>query len=220
MHRRTFLGLERRPARRRRVRWLDPGQPAVTRRCCSPPATTPTARTTRSAIAWMAHRPSPPASASAATTWRRTRRLPLAVFVGRRPSRESYLIDPRDGRLLQTLASPADRHFYGHGVFHQAGEWLLQHRERHRRARSRRARRLPPAGLRGCCAWPSTRPTASARTRCCGCPTAKPWWWPTAASAPRPTAARCSTSPAMEPSLVLMTRDGDTAQQGASGRSR
>ena len=37
--------------------------------------------------------------------------LPLAVFVGRRPSRESYLIDTRDGRLLQTLASAQDRHF-------------------------------------------------------------------------------------------------------------
>ncbi|MFC0708153.1 DUF1513 domain-containing protein [Azorhizophilus paspali] len=51
-------------------------------------------------------------------------RLPLALFVGRRPSRESYLVDTRDGRLLQTLASPADRHFYGHGVFHAGGEWF------------------------------------------------------------------------------------------------
>lgn len=50
--------------------------------------------------------------------------LPLAVFVGRRPSRESYLIDTRDGTLLQTLASPAHRHFYGHGVFHQDGDWF------------------------------------------------------------------------------------------------
>jgi len=50
--------------------------------------------------------------------------LPLAVFVGRRPSRESYLIDSRDGRLLQVLASPPDRHFYGHGVFHRDGEWF------------------------------------------------------------------------------------------------
>ncbi len=50
--------------------------------------------------------------------------LPLAVFVGRRPSRESYLIDSRDGRLLQVLASPVDRHFYGHGVFHEDGEWF------------------------------------------------------------------------------------------------
>ncbi|AEA85174.1 putative lipoprotein [Stutzerimonas stutzeri DSM 4166] len=50
--------------------------------------------------------------------------LPLAVFVGRRPSRESYLIDSRDGRLLQVLASPPNRHFYGHGVFHRDGEWF------------------------------------------------------------------------------------------------
>src|SRR5690606_17384367 len=50
--------------------------------------------------------------------------LPLAVFVGRRPSRESYLIDTRDGRLLQTLHTPADRHFYGHGVFHRGGDWF------------------------------------------------------------------------------------------------
>ncbi|MGL4316493.1 MAG: DUF1513 domain-containing protein [Pseudomonas sp.] len=50
--------------------------------------------------------------------------LPMAVFVGRRPSRESYLVDLRDGRLLQTLASPKDRHFYGHGVFHKDGGWF------------------------------------------------------------------------------------------------
>jgi len=50
--------------------------------------------------------------------------LPLAVFVGRRPSRESYLIDIRDGTLLQTIASPAQRHFYGHGVFHRDGDWF------------------------------------------------------------------------------------------------
>src|SRR5471032_1740094 len=36
-------------------------------------------------------------------------------------------------------------------------------------------------------------PTVSARIRCRGCPTAKPWWWPTAG---------------LEPSLVLMQRDG------------
>ncbi|MFC3606617.1 DUF1513 domain-containing protein [Stutzerimonas tarimensis] len=49
---------------------------------------------------------------------------PLAVFVGRRPGRESYLIDTRDGSLLQVLHSPAERHFYGHGVFHHSGEWF------------------------------------------------------------------------------------------------
>ncbi|MDP3815359.1 DUF1513 domain-containing protein [Pseudomonas sp.] len=50
--------------------------------------------------------------------------LPLALFVGRRPSTQSYLIDSRDGRLLQTLHAPAQRHFYGHAVFHKGGEWL------------------------------------------------------------------------------------------------
>ena len=50
--------------------------------------------------------------------------LPLALFVGRRPSTQSYLLDSRDGRLLQTLRTPAQRHFYGHAVFHKDGEWL------------------------------------------------------------------------------------------------
>lgn len=50
--------------------------------------------------------------------------LPMALFVGRRPSTQSYLIDTRDGRLLHTLNSPKQRHFYGHAVFHKDGEWL------------------------------------------------------------------------------------------------
>ncbi len=50
--------------------------------------------------------------------------LPMALFVGRRPSTESYLIDTRNGRLLQTLRSAQQRHFYGHAVFHKDGEWL------------------------------------------------------------------------------------------------
>jgi hypothetical protein len=50
--------------------------------------------------------------------------LPLALFVGRRPSNQSYLIDCRDGRLLQTLQAAENRHFYGHALFHHSGEWL------------------------------------------------------------------------------------------------
>lgn len=49
---------------------------------------------------------------------------PLAFYVARRPGTESYLIDLRDGRLLQTVSTPADRHFYGHAVIHKDGEWL------------------------------------------------------------------------------------------------
>ena len=50
--------------------------------------------------------------------------LPLAVFIARRPGTESYLIDLKSGRLLQTIASGPDRHFYGHAVIHGDGEWL------------------------------------------------------------------------------------------------
>ena len=50
--------------------------------------------------------------------------LPIALFVARRPGTESYLIDLRDGRLLQTIASQPNRHFYGHAVIHKSGEWL------------------------------------------------------------------------------------------------
>ncbi|MDB6144014.1 MAG: lipoprotein [Pseudomonas sp.] len=50
--------------------------------------------------------------------------LPLALFVARRPGTESYLIDLRDGRLLQTVTSGPNRHFYGHAVTHKGGEWL------------------------------------------------------------------------------------------------
>lgn len=51
-------------------------------------------------------------------------RQPLALFVARRPGTESYLVDLRSGALLQTLRSPANRHFYGHAVVHKDGEWL------------------------------------------------------------------------------------------------
>lgn len=50
--------------------------------------------------------------------------LPVALFVARRPGTESYLIDLRDGSLLQTLKSRPNRHFYGHAVIHKDGEWL------------------------------------------------------------------------------------------------
>lgn len=50
--------------------------------------------------------------------------LPLAVFVGRRPSTESYLLDLQTGQLLQTFTTPANRHFQGHAVFDGRGERL------------------------------------------------------------------------------------------------
>ncbi len=50
--------------------------------------------------------------------------LPLAVFVGRRPSTESYLVDLQSGQLLQTFITPSNRHFQGHAVFDRSGERL------------------------------------------------------------------------------------------------
>ncbi|MEB0091088.1 DUF1513 domain-containing protein [Pseudomonas sp. CCI4.2] len=50
--------------------------------------------------------------------------LPLALFVARRPGTESYLLDVRDGRLLQTINSLPNRHFYGHAAIHKDGDWL------------------------------------------------------------------------------------------------
>ena len=50
--------------------------------------------------------------------------LPLAVFTGRRPSTESYLIDLQTGQLLQTFSTPSNRHFQGHAVFDARGERL------------------------------------------------------------------------------------------------
>ena len=49
---------------------------------------------------------------------------PIALFVARRPGTESYLIYLRDGRLLQTLVSQPNRHFYGHAVIHKDGDGL------------------------------------------------------------------------------------------------
>src|SRR5690606_13409730 len=46
----------------------------------------------------------------------------------------------RDGRLLQVLHSPADRHFYGHAVFHRSGAWLYA---------TENGTRDPGRGLRG-----------------------------------------------------------------------
>jgi len=49
---------------------------------------------------------------------------PLALWVARRPGTESHLIDLQTGRLLQTVKTPSDRHFYGHALFDSSGQWL------------------------------------------------------------------------------------------------
>jgi hypothetical protein len=49
--------------------------------------------------------------------------LPIALFVARRPGTESYLIDLRDGAAANRASQP-NRHFYGHAVIHKSGDWL------------------------------------------------------------------------------------------------
>ncbi|MFF7708167.1 DUF1513 domain-containing protein [Pseudomonas sp. NPDC007930] len=51
-------------------------------------------------------------------------RLPLALFVARRPGTACYLLSLPSGQVLQTLEAEPGRHFYGHGVAHAAGEWF------------------------------------------------------------------------------------------------
>ncbi len=114
--------------------------------------------------------------------------LPIALFVARRPGTESYLIDLRDGTLLQTVTSQPNRHFYGHAVVHKDGEYLYA---------TENDTTDPGRGLLGCtgskasgwCTAARSPPMASDHIKCRGCPMAKPWWWPTAVSAPRPKAA-------------------------------
>ena len=74
--------------------------------------------------------------------------LPLAVFVGRRPSRESYLIDSRDGTLLQRTTPPKPAAAFSGSIVSRVVSW---------------------------CAVVSIPPTASARISCCGCRMARHW---------------------------------------------
>lgn len=54
-----------------------------------------------------------------------------AVFFARRPGQHLYVVDLQQGRLIQTLESAADRHFYGHGVISADGQWLLASEQRY-----------------------------------------------------------------------------------------
>lgn len=51
--------------------------------------------------------------------------LPLTLFIARRPGTHGYLIDTRNGNLLQTLEARTNRHFYGHGLFDHDGTLYL-----------------------------------------------------------------------------------------------
>lgn len=131
----------------------------------------------------------------------------VALFVARRPGTESYLIDLEDGRLLQTLRSQPDRHFYGHGVFHKSGEWLYV---------TDNDTRDPGRGVLGVYAYADRRLSFQGELSTHGLGPHQVSWMPdgetfVVANGGIRTEAESRKEmnlDAMEPSLVLMRRDG------------
>ncbi|WP_414159931.1 DUF1513 domain-containing protein [Pseudomonas sp. BNK-45] len=133
--------------------------------------------------------------------------LPIALFVARRPGTESYLIDLRDGSLLQTLSSQPDRHFYGHAVIHKDGQWLYA---------TENDTRDPGRGLLGVYRFEGERLVHSGELSTHGIGPHQVSWMPdgetlVVANGGIRTEAESRVEmnlDAMEPSLVLMQRDG------------
>jgi len=132
---------------------------------------------------------------------------PLALFVARRPGTESYLIDLRDGRLLQTIASQPNRHFYGHAVIHKSGDWLYA---------TENDTSDPGRGLLGVYRFEGERLVHSGEISTHGIGPHQVSWMPDGetlivANGGIRTEAESRVEmnlDAMEPSLVLMQRDG------------
>ncbi|WP_248802780.1 DUF1513 domain-containing protein [Pseudomonas sp. MWU13-2100] len=132
---------------------------------------------------------------------------PLALFVARRPGTESYLVDLRDGRLLQTIASQPHRHFYGHAVIHKSGDWLYA---------TENDTRDPGRGLLGVYRFESERLVHAGEISTHGIGPHQVAWMPDGetliiANGGIRTEAESRVEmnlDAMEPSLVLMHRDG------------
>ncbi len=144
--------------------------------------------------------------------------LPLALFVARRPGTESYLIDLRDGRLLQTLVSLSDRHFYGHGVIHKSGEWLYA---------TENDTSDPGRGLLGVYRFVNQRLVRSGELSTHGIGPHQVSWMPDGetlviANGGIRTEAESRVEMnlnAMQPSLVLMQRDGTLLSKETLGQS-
>lgn len=132
---------------------------------------------------------------------------PIALFVARRPGTESYLVDLRDGRLLQTVVSQADRHFYGHAVVHKSGEWLYA---------TENDTRDPGRGVLGVYRFEGARLVHTGELPTHGIGPHEVAWLPdgetlVVANGGIRTEAESRVEmnlDAMEPSLVLMQRDG------------
>ncbi|MBI6925065.1 MULTISPECIES: DUF1513 domain-containing protein [Pseudomonas] len=132
---------------------------------------------------------------------------PVALFVARRPGTESYLIDLRDGTLLQTVVSPPDRHFYGHAVLYKDGQWLYT---------TENDTRDPGRGVLGVYRFDDERLVRTGELSTHGIGPHEVAWLPdgetlVVANGGIRTEAESRVEmnlDAMEPSLVLMQRDG------------
>ncbi|MGJ7475302.1 DUF1513 domain-containing protein [Pseudomonas fulva] len=132
---------------------------------------------------------------------------PIALFVARRPGTESYLVDLRDGKLLQTVVSPPDRHFYGHAVLHKDGQWLYT---------TENDTRDPGRGVLGVYRFEDERLVRTGELSTHGIGPHEVAWLPdgetlVVANGGIRTEAESRVEmnlDAMEPSLVLMQRDG------------
>jgi len=133
--------------------------------------------------------------------------LPIALFVARRPGTESYLIDLRDGALLQTVTSQPNRHFYGHAVIHHSGDYLYA---------TENDTTDPGRGLLGVYRFEGERLVHSGEISTHGLGPHQVSWMPdgetlVVANGGIRTEAESRVDmnlDAMEPSLVLMHRDG------------
>ncbi|BAP43603.1 lipoprotein [Pseudomonas sp. StFLB209] len=133
--------------------------------------------------------------------------LPLAVFIARRPGTQSYLIDLRDGKLLQTITAQPNRHFYGHAVIHSSGEWLYA---------TENDTRDPGRGVLGVYRFVNQRLEHSGEISTHGIGPHQVSWMPDGetlivANGGIRTEAESRVEmnlDAMQPSLVLMQRDG------------
>lgn len=143
--------------------------------------------------------------------------LPIALFVARRPGTESYLIDLRDGRLLQTLTSQPNRHFYGHAVIHKSGEWLYA---------TENDTTDPGRGVLGVYRFDGERLVHSGELSTHGIGPHQVSWLPdgetlVVANGGIRTEAESRVEmnlDAMEPSLVLMRRDGSLISKETLGQ--
>lgn len=143
--------------------------------------------------------------------------LPIALFVARRPGTESYLVDLRDGTLLQTVASQANRHFYGHAVIHKDGQWLYA---------TENDTTEPGRGLLGVYRFEGERLVHSGEIPTHGIGPHQVSWMPdgetlVVANGGIRTEAESRVEMnlnAMEPSLVLMQRDGTLLSKETLGQ--